>query len=124
MKRSKSYLADAIPDDKYDVKKRKSIETFNKKQKALMEPSALARITRMKELEEENSIHYSLEMIHRSTPNQLPIGKINPERYFANDPSDRVFLQEFSVDTDRAVRGLAPRGNDLSLVESTKRRAR
>ena len=62
-------------------------------------------------------------MIHRSTPNQLPLGKINPERYAVHDPSDRIFLQEFSVDTERAVRGLAPRG-DMSLVESTKRRAK
>ena len=54
-------------------------------------------------------------MIHRSTPNQLPFHKVNPEKYAAYDPTDRIFLQEFSGDSERSARGLAPRG-DLSLV--------
>ena len=52
LERSKSYLTGVMPEEKYDVKKKKSRDTFQKKQKDLMEPNALARLTRMKELEE------------------------------------------------------------------------
>ena len=76
----------------------------------MMAPIGLARLTKMKEQEEENNVHFSLSMIHRSTPNQLPFHKINPERYAAYDPSDKIFLQEYSVDSERGMKGLASRG--------------
>ena len=68
-------------------------------------------------------MEFSLEMINRSTPSQLPFNKINPERYAAYDPSDRIYLQEFSMDNDRPLRGMGSKG-DISIGESTKRRAK
>jgi hypothetical protein len=123
VERSRSYLADAIPKNVYEVKKRRSRDNFQRRQKDLMMPMAVARLTKIKEQEEENNVHFSLEMIHRSTPNQLPFHKINPERYAAYDPTDRIYLQEYSADSERAVRGLAPRG-EYDLVESTRRRVK
>lgn len=60
-------------------------------------------------------------MVSRSTPNQLPIHKINPERYIGYDPSDRIFLQEFGSDLDLTFRGRVPR--EMGIVETTKKRA-
>jgi hypothetical protein len=62
-------------------------------------------------------------MINRSTPNQLPFGKINPERYAAYDPSDRIYLEEFGYDAAKPLRSVGSRG-DVGVVESTKRRAK
>ena len=61
-------------------------------------------------------------MISRSSPNQLPFNKVNPERYIHYDPTDRIYLQEFDFDGDRHRRGRSSK-LDLSLVESTKKRA-
>lgn len=46
LKRSKSYLADAIPKDVYEYKTKKARQSFEKKQNDLMFPKALARLTK------------------------------------------------------------------------------
>lgn len=60
-------------------------------------------------------------MIHRSTPNQLPVNKINPEKYAISDPSDHIFMEEYGYDSVATMR-VKPR-SDLKLAEDTKRRA-
>lgn len=65
-------------------------------------------------------------MVHKSTPNQLPIRKISPERFIARDSSDSVFMEEYSHDNDRSPpwRGFSGMSRANSqLIESTKRRA-
>lgn len=89
-----------------------------------MDSLALSRLTKLKEHDDESSIRYSLEMVSKSTPNQLPFNKINPEKFISHDPTDRIFLQQFGSDFDVPYKGrYHHRGGDLSLVESTKRRA-
>jgi hypothetical protein len=61
-------------------------------------------------------------MIHRSTPNQLALNKINPERYAASDPSDHIFLEEYGYDPISTFKGRQTRV-DLKLVDQTKKRA-
>lgn len=117
----KAHMADSLPKDAYEKKKKILDEHYLKRQKGQMASFALARVTKMKEEEDERSINFSLEMISRSTPNQLPFHKINPERYLNYDPTDRIFMQEFG-EYDVTFRGKMAR--DASLVESTKKRAR
>jgi hypothetical protein len=71
-------LASALPKQVYDQKRRRLDESFQKRQHEQMGPIAKARATKTKEQEEERNLQYSLEMVNRSTPNQLPFNKINP----------------------------------------------
>lgn len=57
-----------------------------------MFPTAKERINKRKESGEETA-YYNLEMLHRSTPHQVPIGKILPDRYISTDPTDSIYLQ-------------------------------
>jgi hypothetical protein len=89
-----------------------------------MQPLALERIT--KRQEEDETIYYNLEMVHRSTPNQLPFKKISPERFIARDSSDFLFMEEYMQEQDRSPhwRGFSGMARPNSqLVESAKRRA-
>jgi hypothetical protein len=61
-------------------------------------------------------------MIHRSTPNQLPLNKINPEKYAVSDPSDHIFMEEYGYDSVTTMRA-KPHRSDSKLAEDTKRRA-
>lgn len=56
-------------------------------------------------------------MLHRSTPNQLPINKIYPDRYVSSDPTDSIYLQEYSFPRNmgmgRAVSSFARDKSDI-----------
>ena len=60
VERSRSFIAEVIPKEIYETKKRRGHESFQKRQKDLMRPIALARITKTKEQEEENNMQFSL----------------------------------------------------------------
>jgi hypothetical protein len=66
-------------------------QKFTERQLDLMYPTAKQRVTKRKE-EESTTAYFSLEMLHKSTPNQLPINKINPDRYSNADPTDLIYL--------------------------------
>ena len=66
-------------------------------------------------------------MIHRSTPNQLPINKINPERYLSSDPTDPIFMNEYSDHSNHRLRARANSGvshNNSLIIENAKRRVK
>jgi hypothetical protein len=64
---------------------------YSFRQKSLLDPYALKRVAK-REVEVDEQQLYSLEMLHRSSPNQLPLSKVIPERYIGVDPTDHIFL--------------------------------
>lgn len=99
-------------------------DRFNSRQLDLMCPTAKQKVTKKKE-EETTTAYFSLEMLHRSSPNQLPINKIYPDRYANADPTDHIYLQEYGfpkTSGNHVISGFSNRGKS-EISESTKRRA-
>lgn len=63
-------------------------------------------------------------MLHRSTPNQLPINKIYPDRYISADPTDHIYMDEYGFvrNGGKDMSYISHRGKS-EIIESTKRRA-
>lgn len=53
-------------------------------------------------------------MLHKSSPNQLPINKINADRYVSADPTDSIYLQEYSFPRNVGGRAFSSFSNEKS----------
>ena len=92
--KEKQHLSSILNKEDYEKKKDVMEKSHRQRQKSVMYRNALERQTKREE-DQDATVYYSLEMMHKSSPNQLPVNKINPERYLSADPTDRLYLEEY-----------------------------
>ena len=117
------HMSRVLSNDKYERKKSSLDRSFKQRQKVNMYRNALERQTKREE-EQDATVYYSLEMMNKSTPNQLPLHKMHPERYIAADPSDSLYLEEYGdVRSSRgAKRGVEAISQLGSIVQSARQK--
>lgn len=119
LQKNKDLHARSLSKESYEQKKRRINENYERRQKRFMPPLALERVTKRKE--EEETVYYNLEMVHRSSPNQLQLGKVSPERFVSRDLTDYVFMEEYSGE-DEVSASWRGRGK-AGVIEGVRKRA-